>query len=71
MSGSTPASPTIISEKKRPIDNEVPELNTVPRMPEAAPRSWAGTELMMADVFGAVNRPLPIPLASRMSAKTQ
>ena len=60
-----------MSEKKTPIDSEVPELNTVPRMPEAAPRSCAGTELMIADVFGAVNRPLPMPLTSRMSAKIQ
>ena len=61
----------IISEKNTPMDSEVPELKTVPRMPEAAPRSYAGTEFMIAVVFGAVNRPLPMPLTSRMSANTQ
>ena len=32
------ASPTIISEKKMPIDSELPALKNVDRTPEAAPR---------------------------------
>jgi hypothetical protein len=31
-------SPTIIKEKKVPIDRVEPELKKVPRMPDAAPR---------------------------------
>ena len=59
MLGSDVARPTIISEKKTPIDSDVPELKKVPRMPDAAPRWWAGTEFMIAVVFGAANSPRP------------
>ncbi|SKU40352.1 Uncharacterised protein [Mycobacteroides abscessus subsp. abscessus] len=31
-------SPTIMSEKKIPMDSELPALKKVPRTPEAAPR---------------------------------
>ena len=56
------ASPAIISEKKMPIDSDMPEFWNVERMPEAAPRSRAGTLLMIADVLGEANRPEPTPL---------
>ena len=34
----------------------------VARMPEACPRWAAGTEFMMAVVFGGTNTPMPTPL---------
>jgi hypothetical protein len=36
--GSEWARPTIISEKKMPIDSDVPELKNVPCIPDAIPR---------------------------------
>src|ERR1700723_564763 len=45
-----------------PIDSDMPEFWKVARMPEAEPRWLAGTELMMAEVFGEANRPEPTPL---------
>ena len=41
VEGSALARPRIISEKKTPIDSDVPELKNVPRMPDAMPR-WFG-----------------------------
>jgi len=69
--GSVLARPAIISEKKMPMDSDMPEFWKVDRIPEAAPRSWAGTEDMMAAVFGAANRPDPIPLPRISSANAQ
>ena len=60
--GSVFASPAIISEKKKPIDSDIPEFWNTDRMPEAAPRYWAGTLLMIEEVLGAANRPEPMPL---------
>ena len=40
--GRLAASPTIISEKKIPIDSDMPEFWKVDRMPEATPRVPAG-----------------------------
>ena len=71
MCGSVAASPTIISEKKTPIDSDVPELKNVARIPEAAPRSWAGTLFMMPVVFGAENRPEPMPFTTSKTANSQ
>ena len=68
---SEPASPAIISEKKMPIDNEVPEFWKVARMPEAAPRCAAGTLPMMAEELGAPNMLDPIPFAVISAAKAQ
>ena len=65
------ASPAIMSEKKMPIDRDMPEFWNVDRMPEAAPRWRAGTLLMIAEVFGEANRPEPIPLQKMISANTQ
>jgi hypothetical protein len=61
----------IISVKTTPIDTAVPEFWKVERMPEAAPRSLAGTEPMMEEEFGEANMPLPIPLSAMNSAKAQ
>jgi len=65
------ASPAIISEKKIPIDSELPEFWNVDRIPEATPRCRAGTLLISADVFGAANMPRPTPFAAMISAKHQ
>src|SRR5690242_17838612 len=69
--GSVLARPAIISEKKMPMDSDMPEFWKVDRMPEAAPRWCAGTEDMIAAVLGAANRPEPIPLPKMSSANTQ
>jgi hypothetical protein len=54
-----------------PMDSDMPEFWKVDRMPDAAPRCRAGTEDMIAAVFGAANRPEPIPLPKISSANTQ
>src|SRR6266581_1066047 len=53
--GRVAASPAIISEKKTPMDSDMPEFWNVERIPDAAPRCLAGTLLMIADVFGEAN----------------
>src|SRR5258708_30734487 len=69
--GSVLASPAIISEKKNPIDSDMPEFMKTERMPDAAPRCSAGTLLMIDDVFGEANRPEPMPFQKMMSPNTQ
>src|SRR5215469_7814567 len=69
--GSVLARPAIISEKKMPMDSDMPEFWKVDRMPDAAPRWCAGTEDMMAAVFGEAKRPEPIPLPKISSANAQ
>src|ERR1700733_15532371 len=69
--GSVLARPAISSEKKMPMDSDMPEFWKVDRMPDAAPRWWAGTEDMIAAVFGAANKPEPIPLPKMSSANAQ
>src|SRR5579875_446906 len=69
--GSVLASPAIISEKKMPIDSDMPEFWKVERMPEAAPRCRAGTEDMIEEVFGAENSPEPMPLPKISRANAQ
>src|SRR2546421_10626740 len=69
--GCEPARPAIISEKKMPMDSDMPEFWNVDRMPDAAPRWCAGTEDMMAAVFGAANKPEPTPLPKISSANAQ
>ena len=53
-----------------PMDSDMPEFWKVDRMPDAAPRWWAGTEDMIAAVFGEANRPEPIPLPKISSANS-
>ena len=53
------------------MDSAVPEFWKVERMPEAAPRCRAGTLLMIDEVLGAANIPLPIPLAAMSRANAQ
>src|ERR1700729_2180590 len=69
--GSVLARPAISSEKKMPIDSDMPEFWNVDRMPDAAPRWWAGTEDMIAAVLGDANRPEPTPLPKISSANPQ
>ena len=71
MRGSVEASPAISSEKKMPIDRDIPAFWNVDRMPEAAPRCRAGTLLMMADTLGEANRPEPTPLKKMTVANSQ
>ena len=54
-----------------PIDRDIPEFWNVARIPEAAPRCWAGTALMIADVFGEANSPEPTPLRKISRANSQ
>ena len=51
--GSERTGPAIISEKKMPIESELPAFRNVPAMPDAAPRWFAGTLFMIAVRFGA------------------
>ncbi len=63
--------PTIISVNTTPIEMAVPEFWNVERMPEAEPRSLAGTDPMMDEEFGEANMPLPIPFSATNSANAQ
>ena len=47
--GSMAASPMIISEKKMPIDSDMPAFWNVDRLPDAAPRWRAGTLRVVLD----------------------
>src|SRR6202021_1641926 len=69
--GSVLARPAISSEKKMPMDSDIPEFWHVDRMPEATPRFCAGAEDMIAAVLGEANRPEPTPLPKISSANTQ
>ncbi len=67
--GRAEARPAIISEKNRPMDNSTPLFMNVARMPEAEPRSRAGTAFMIPVVLGAANSPKPMPLKNRSAPK--
>jgi len=69
--GRVAARPTIIRLKKTPIDSTMPEFWNVARMPDAWPRSSAGTEFMTAVVLGGVNTPMPTPFRKIRNANTQ
>ena len=69
--GSVLARPATISEKKMPMDSDMPEFWNVDRIPEAEPRRYAGTLLMIADVFGEANSPDPTPLRKIRVPKIQ
>ena len=70
VAGSVEARPTTMSEKNKPIDSTCALFWNVARMPDAAPRSVGFTLFMMAVVFGAVNRPTPMPFRSSRTANT-
>jgi hypothetical protein len=63
--------PAIISVNTTPMETAVPEFWNVERMPEAEPRSAAGTLPMMEEEFGEANIPLPIPFSAMSRAKAQ
>src|SRR6516225_6762558 len=71
VDGSVLDRPAIISVKTTPMDTAVPELWKVARIPDAAPRSLAGTLPMIEEEFGEANIPLPIPFMAMSRAKTQ
>jgi hypothetical protein len=52
------------------MESTMPPFWKVARMPEATPRWSAGTAFMTAVVFGAENRPDPMPLHSSSTANT-
>ena len=61
----------ISSEKNTPIDSTVPADMNVALIPDAAPRSEAGTLLITEAVFGAAKSPDPAPLSAISSANCQ
>ena len=65
--GSDAERPAIISEKKMPIDSELPAFRAAPAIPDADPRSDAGTLFMIDVRFGALNRPDPMPFRPVMT----
>src|ERR1700744_353965 len=69
--GSVLARPAIISEKKMPMDSDMPEFWKVDRMPEAAPRFQAGTDDMIPATLGEANSPEPTPLPKISRANIQ
>ena len=52
-----------MSEKKIPMDSELPALSRVPAIPDVEPRWFAGTLFIIAVRLGALNNPEPIPLS--------
>lgn len=47
--------------EEMPMDSDEPEFWNVERIPDATPRSAAGTLPMIAEVFGVENMPCPMP----------
>src|SRR6202034_3751871 len=58
------------SVKKIPIEIAVPEFWKVERIPEATPRSEAGTLPMIDEELGEANIPLAAPIRASSSANT-
>ncbi len=56
--------------KNTPIEIAVPEFWKVARIPEATPRSLAGTLPMIEEEFGEANIPLAAPISASSSANT-
>jgi hypothetical protein len=71
VDGSDEDSPAIISVNTTPMDTAVPEFWNVARIPDAAPRSAAGTLPMIEDEFGEANMPDPIPFRATNRANAQ
>ncbi len=61
----------MIRLKKMPIDSTMAEFWKVADMPAPTPRWSAGSEFMMPARFGEANRPMPMPLSSRIAANCQ
>ena len=58
------------SVKKMPIEIAVPEFWKVARIPDATPRSDAGTLPMIEEEFGEANIPVAAPIRASSSANT-
>ncbi len=71
MVGNTLESPTIISEKKIPIESTWAEFWKVVIIPDPAPRCSAGRLFMTPAWFGDMNKPLLRPMRSSRGAKVQ
>ena len=54
--------------KKTPIESTLAELTNVASMPAPAPRWVGGSAFITPALFGAANRPIPIPFSSRIAA---
>ena len=63
--------PAISSVKTTPMEIAVPEFWNVARIPEATPRSLAGTLPMIEEELGEANIPLPIPFSAISAANIQ
>src|SRR5580692_6534584 len=63
--------PAISSVKTMPMETAVPEFWNVARIPEAAPRSLAGTLPMIEEELGEANMPLPMPFTAISAANIQ
>ena len=61
----------MISEKKIPMDSTMAEFWNVALIPAPTPRCSGGRLFMMPARFGDANRPMPMPLSSRMPANSQ
>src|SRR5262249_18589089 len=67
--GRLEASPTIISEKKIPIERTAAAFWNVALMPAPAPRWSAGRLFMIAARFGEENRPMARPVSRSRGGK--
>ena len=67
--GSVLVRPTIMSEKKMPVESTMPVFMNAAWMPAAPPRWSAGTEFITAAELGAENMPPPMPLAATRSGE--
>ena len=59
------------ADRYTPIDSTCPAFIAVARMPEAWPRSAAGTAFIVCVPFGAENSPDPTPLRNSSAANIQ
>ena len=57
--------------KKMPIDSTMAEFWNVALIPAPTPRCSGGRLFMIPARFGDANRPIPMPLSSRISANSQ
>ena len=61
----------MISVKKTPMDSTMAEFWNVALMPAPTPRRSGGRLFMIPARLGEANRPMPMPLSSRMAANCQ
>src|ERR1022692_821420 len=61
----------VITARTKAIEMTAPELVISVRAPAATPRRCGDTAPIMADVFGELNTPEPIPTAKSQSAACQ